>query len=121
MRLKQLGVAAVLTKALVLVGASTSVLADPSTDDCNQLVKGIIASGSTEGTYGDAVSDGFYGNEPNIIDPHKSGVGLKEANQEDPGSVAGRAVPSQSPGQKVTNPDGTVRDGASLGMSWFRG
>ena len=44
-------------------------------------------------TVGNCISDGFYGNEPNMAD----------------------VLPSQSPGPKVTNPDGSVRDGASVG------
>jgi hypothetical protein len=62
-------------------------------------------------TVGDCISDGFYGNEPNIVDPFAPGGPQEQA----PGSAAGRVVPSQSPGPKVTNPDGSVRDGASVG------
>ena len=62
-------------------------------------------------TVGDCLSDGFYGNEPNIVGPFAPGG---PAEQE-PGTQAGRVVPSQSPGPKVTNPDGSVRDGASIG------
>ena len=60
---------------------------------------------------GDCISDGFYGNEPNIIDPFVPGG----PSEQEPGTVAGRVVPSQSPGPQVTNPDGTVRPGASVG------
>jgi len=54
-----------------------------------------LASVDTEGTRGDAISDGYYGNEPNEVD--------------------GQTVPSQSPGPKVTLADGTVVKGASWG------
>ncbi len=62
-------------------------------------------------TVGDCISDGFYGNEPNIVEPFAPGG---PAEQE-PGTKGGRVVPSQSPGPKVTNPDGSVRPGASVG------
>jgi hypothetical protein len=63
------------------------------------------------GTVGDCISDGFYGNEPNIVDPFAPGG---PAEQE-PGTKDGRVVASQSPGPAVTNPDGTVRPGNSIG------
>ena len=62
-------------------------------------------------TVGDCISDGFYGNEPNIVGPFAPGGPAEQP----PGSKGGRVVPSQSPGPKVTNPDGTVRPGASVG------
>jgi|SRR5215212_8328714 hypothetical protein len=62
-------------------------------------------------TVGDCISDGFYGNEPNIVGPFAPGG----PQEQEPGTQAGRVVPSQSPGPKVTNPDGSVRDGASVG------
>jgi hypothetical protein len=62
-------------------------------------------------TVGDCISDGFYGNEPNIVGPFAPGG---PAEQE-PGTKGGRVVASQSPGPKVTNPDGSVRPGASVG------
>jgi hypothetical protein len=62
-------------------------------------------------TVGDCISDGFYGNEPNIVGPFVPGG---PAEQE-PGTKAGRVVPSQSPGPKKTLPDGSVVDGSSLG------
>ena len=83
--------------ALVLLFASTSATA-----------AGNDKSGPT---VGDCISDGFYGNEPNIVEPFAPGG---PAEQE-PGTKAGRVVPSQSPGPKVTNPDGSVRPGASVG------
>jgi hypothetical protein len=45
---------------------------------------------------GYCVSDGFYGNQPNL-------------------DADGHVVPSQSPGPKKTLPDGTVVDGNSVG------
>ena len=51
-------------------------------------------------TVGHCISDGFYGNQPNIIGPYAPGG---PADQET-GTVAGRVVPSQSPGPWVNNP-----------------
>jgi hypothetical protein len=63
-------------------------------------------------TVGDCISDGLYGNEPNI-EPFAPGG---PAEQE-PGTVGGTVVPSQSPGPFVNNsadPDNPTR-GSSLG------
>lgn len=62
------------------------------------------------GTVGDCISDGIYGNEPNMADGVFGGP-----SEQEPGSQAGNVLPSQSPGPKVTNPDGSVRDGSSVG------
>ena len=51
-------------------------------------------------TVGDCMSDGLYGNEPNIEGPFAPGG---PAEQE-PGTKGGRVVPSQSPGPWVNNP-----------------
>lgn len=48
-------------------------------------------------TVGDCISDGLYGNEPNIVGPFAPGG----PSEQPPGSVAGRVVPSQSPGPFV--------------------
>ena len=69
------------------------------------------ARGQNGLTVGDCISDGFYGNEPNVIDPFSAGG----PSEQEPGTVGGRVVPSQSPGPFVTNPDGSVREGASVG------
>ena len=64
-------------------------------------------------TVGYCVSEGFYGNEPNLVGPYAPGG---PSNQE-PGTVAGRVVPSQSPGPFVNNPNDPENpfDGSSLG------
>lgn len=62
---------------------------------------------------GYCISDGFYGNEPNLIDPYAPGG----PSNQDPGTVAGRVVPSQSPGPFLNNagdPDNPF-EGPSLG------
>ena len=73
---------------------------------------GLAAGNNHNGpTVGDCISDGFYGNEPNIVDPFAPGG----PSEQTPGSKGGRVEPSQSPGPKVTNPDGSVRNGSSVG------
>ncbi|MQB02405.1 MAG: hypothetical protein GEU78_19660 [Actinobacteria bacterium] len=47
---------------------------------------------------GDAISDGFFGNGPNLTGPACCDTGPAEQNQSDPGSVAGTVVGSGSPG-----------------------
>jgi hypothetical protein len=94
----------VLLKKLIVCAASVVALALPSA----ALAAGNAQSGPT---VGDCISDGFYGNEPNIVGPFAPGG---PAEQE-PGTKGDRVVPSQSPGPKVTLPNGTVVDGASLG------
>jgi hypothetical protein len=47
---------------------------------------------------GDAISDGFFGNEPNLLGPACCDTGPAEQNQIDPGSVAGTVLGSSSPG-----------------------
>jgi hypothetical protein len=56
-------------------------------------------NGNNGATLGDCISDGFYGNEPNI-EPFAPGG---PAEQE-PGTKGGTVVPSQSPGPFVNNP-----------------
>ena len=62
-------------------------------------------------TVGYCVSDGFYGNEPNLEDPYAPGG----PSAQEPGSQAGRVVPSQSPGPFVNNP--TDPDNPTMGSS----
>lgn len=88
-------------KNVLRIGAALAAVAIPAA----------TATAQSEGTVGDCISDGFYGNEPNLVDPFAPGG----PEEQPPGSVAGRVVPSQSPGPLVTNPDGTVREGASVG------
>jgi|SRR5687768_4499078 len=108
--MKKLLVAAVV--AVVPVIAVPGVASAASANgECRQGVHDTLVAGSTEGTVGDFISDGFYGNEPNIVDPFAPGG----PSEQEPGTKGGRVVPSQSPGPKVTNPDGSVRQGASWG------
>ena len=94
--MRKLVLTAVLGTALVV--PATAGAAPSSNGQCRQDAKAavIAALSPDEGTMGDAISDGFYGNEPNQVDGH--------------------TVPSQSPGPKVTNPDtGEVTRGATWG------
>jgi hypothetical protein len=62
-------------------------------------------------TVGDCISDGFYGNEPNMADGSLGGP-----SEQQPGTKGGNVVPSQSPGPFVTNPNtGEVTRGHSVG------
>ena len=78
--------------------------------ECFQWVRDVIETWSSEGTTGDAISDGLYGNEPNVLGQDPDGP-----SEVEPGSGAGSVVPSQSPGPKVTLPDGSVVQGATMG------
>ena len=72
-----------------------------------------LAAGNTQSgaTVGDCISDGFYGNEPNMADGSAGGPA-----EQQPGSQAGNVLPSQSPGPFVTDPStGQVSRGNSIG------
>ena len=70
-----------------------------------------IGSAQSGPTVGDCVSDGFYGNEPNMADGSMGGP-----SEQEPGSQAGNVLPSQSPGPFVTDPStGEVGRGNSIG------
>ena len=101
-------VAGLLASGMMVAGTAA---APNERGECRQGVHDSLVASSSEGTQGDAISDGFYGNEPNIVDPFTPGG----PEEQEPGNKGGRVVPSQSPGPKVTNPDGSVRDGASWG------
>jgi hypothetical protein len=62
----------------------------------------LLAAGNMQSgpTVGDCISDGFYGNEPNIVGPFAPGG---PAEQE-PGTKGGRVVASQSPGPFLNQP-----------------
>ena len=95
-------------RKIVLILASVALLSFGVAGPASAAGPGPTGPG---GTTGDCISDGFYGNEPNIVGPFAPGG---PAEQE-PGSKGGRVVASQSPGPFVTNPDGSVRPGASVG------
>lgn len=81
-----------MTSKSLLVAAMASGLA---------LVPASAANAQLEGTVGDCISDGLYGNEPNIEGPFAPGG----PEEQEPGSLAGgRVAPSQSPGPFVNNP-----------------
>jgi hypothetical protein len=67
-------------------------------------------NGNSGPTVGDCVSDGFYGNEPNMADGTAGGPA-----EQDPGTQAGNVLASQSPGPFKTLPNGSVVRGSSIG------
>jgi hypothetical protein len=77
-------------KTILLGFAAAAIIAAPASAGGN------AQSGPT---VGDCISDGFYGNEPNI-EPYAPGGPAEQA----PGSKGGHVVPSQSPGPVVNNP-----------------
>jgi hypothetical protein len=91
-----------LTILAALLLASTGVAyADPGTGDCVKTVKAIIdgtldSPTDTDSNHGDAISDGFFGNEPNLLNTNTNDdLG---PNEVDPGSSAGSVAGSSSPG-----------------------
>jgi hypothetical protein len=69
-------------------------------------------NGNNGATIGDCISDGLYGNEPNMADGSTGGPAEQE-----PGTNGGNVLPTQSPGPFVNNPtdpDNPTR-GRSLG------
>lgn len=78
----------------------TGVSAGTGTGACQQAFKAAAKAGSAEGTVGDAVSDGFFGNEPNLLNTDTNlDLGPEQV---DPGSSAGFVAPSLSPGPFIT-------------------
>ena len=71
-----------------------------------------LASGNTQtqATVGNCISDGMYGNEPNMANGALGGPA-----EQAPGTQAGNVLPTQSPGPQKTLPDGTVVRGSSVG------
>lgn len=53
----------------------------------------------TSVTVGNCISDGLYGNEPNMANGALGGPG-----EQDPGTKGGNVLPTQSPGPFVNNP-----------------
>ena len=90
-----------MNKKLIIVAAATAALASPAA----------LAAGNGSPTVGDCISDGFYGNEPNMADGSLGGPA-----EQQPGTQAGNVLPSQSPGPFVTDPTtGEVTRGHSVG------
>jgi hypothetical protein len=58
------------------------------------------ASAQLYDNVGDCISDGLYGNEPNMADGSMGGP-----SEQAPGSQARNVLPTQSPGPFVNNPD----------------
>ena len=64
----------------------------------------------TEATVGNCISDGLYGNEPNMADGSVGGPA-----EQAPGTKGGNVLPTQSPGPFVNNP--TDPDNPTRGKS----
>ena len=90
--MKRLLTIAVLGAALAVPATASAAPADQA--QCRQDAKDLLVATSEEGTYGDFMSDTIFGNEPNIVGPFAPGG----PEQQEPGSKAGRVVPSASPG-----------------------
>lgn len=65
------------------------------------MISPALAGGNAQSgdTVGNCMSDGLYGNEPNMADGSPGGPAEQE-----PGTQAGNVLPSQSPGPWVNNP-----------------
>ena len=81
-----------MNRKLILAAAAAAALGTAPS-----LAAGNANSGAT---VGDCMSDGLYGNEPNMADGSLGGPAEQE-----PGSQAGNVLPSQSPGPFVNNPN----------------
>lgn len=68
------------------------------------------ASAQVYDSVGNCISDGLYGNEPNMADGSLGGP-----SEQEPGSKGGNVLPSQSPGPFVNNP--TDPDNPTRGRS----
>jgi hypothetical protein len=70
------------------------------------------ASAQVYDSVGDCISDGIYGNEPNMADGSLGGP-----SEQTPGSKGGNVVPSQSPGPFTNNPSDPTNPtrGSSVG------
>ena len=95
--MKKVLVRAAAVAGALVIGTTGAAMAAPNYNGaCRQAVRDIVVASSEEGTMGDAISDGFYGNEPNEVDGH--------------------TVPSQSPGLLVTDrATGEVSRGGTWG------
>jgi len=97
-----IGLAALSAFVWATVAAPTSALAGTATGACQQAGKAAAIAffdspNDTEnGSLGDAIADGFFGNEPNLTNTDTNlDLGPEEV---DPGSSAGSVVGSASPG-----------------------
>ena len=88
---------------LIIIAATVAIAATAS--------PAVAERGQNGLTVGDCISDGFYGNEPNMADGSLGGP-----SEQQPGTKGGNVLPSQSPGPFVTNPStGEVTRGHSVG------
>lgn len=72
------------------------------------------ASAQVFDSVGACISDGLYGNQPNMADGSAGGP-----SQQIPGSQGGNVVPSQSPGPFVNNPSDPSNPTRGLSVGGF--
>ena len=77
-------------KRIFVLAAAAAMVSGPAVGAGN---------GNSGFTVGDCMSDGLYGNEPNMADGSLGGPAEQE-----PGSQAGNVLPSQSPGPWANTP-----------------
>lgn len=107
------GSALALCVAVLAVAAPVALAAPSDNGQCRQDANDLFVSLSSEGTRGDFMSDVIFGNEPNIVSPFAPGG----PNEQEPGTQAGRVVPSQSPGPFVnTGPNEPPRNDRTQGF-----
>jgi hypothetical protein len=89
---------------IVIAGFTVAAFAAPSEQgqcrqDANEAIVALLSP--EEGTRGDAMSDGLFGNEPNMADGSAGGP-----SEQEPGTQAGNVLATQSPGPFVNEPGG---------------
>ena len=78
-------------KKMIVLAAVAAFCATPA---------GAAGNANSGFTVGDCISDGIYGNEPNMADGTPGGPA-----EQVHGSQAGNVLPTQSPGPFTNNPD----------------
>lgn len=104
--MKKLLIAVAVTVVPVFAVPGVASAAPSEKGECRQEVRDFLIGLSEEGTMGDWVSDGLYGNEPNI-EPFAPGG----PEEQEPGTKGGTVVPSLSPGPALVS----GADGPSMG------
>jgi hypothetical protein len=87
----------VVAAGTLALGSGIGSAAPSDQGQCRQDAQDALQGASSEETRGDFMSDVILGNEPNLEDPAAPGG----PEEQEPGTVAGRVVPTQSPGPFV--------------------
>ena len=112
--MKKVLVRAAAVAGALVIGTTGAALAAPSEQGvCRQGAQDFVMAtwGGPEGTRGDAISDGLYGNEPNVVDPYVQDIGPEQL---EPGTKDGRIVGSASPGPAL------ISGGTGISVGDFR-